>query len=317
MASFAPATGLVDFEEVPAILKCHACALPTIKTAVDFLVCFRSTTNHPDTLALIRSLTDTRATVESMLKDPSSRASPMRIVQAIDGYVPFLFKLMTSLNNQDPVPLDKAMTFEWNSAVDDAVYLFPELVFEIAMCLYAKGILHQREAVRLLEVDRIGNLSLAGQQFLAAAGVLDYLGATLLPKWFPQPGVENRRPVESSPAWCLGLAAFFEGSAQCCAVVKALTKGGTEVAPPYVVLSKLCTGIADKCTTAFDVIDPPILSFVGSAFTECVGFTKEIATALANYYHAQIQYQNGECGLAIAYFRKALVSRLALSRRCV
>jgi hypothetical protein len=307
MSSFTEGSAIVDYDEVPAILKVQSCTVPDIAAAVDFLLCFRSTTNDPSTLELVRSLTDTRAVMKEMLHDSKANGPPTRTIQAIDNYLPHLFRLMTSLNNQDPVPLDKALSFVWSSAVDHSEYNFGELVFELSMALYAKAVMHQREAVRLLDVDRMGNLSAAGQQFLTAAGVMDYLGAVLLPKWFPTPGVVNRRPVESSPTWCLGLAAWFEASAQSCAIVKALTKGGTEVLPPYPILSKLCTGVVEKCRIAFDTIEAPVLSFVGNPFTDYIGFMREVNIALANYYNAEVQYHSAECGQAMSYYRKALV----------
>lgn len=104
----------------------------------------------------------------------------------------------------------------------------------------------------------------------------------------------------------MGLAAFFEASAQCCAIAKALTKGGTETPPPYAVLSKLSVGVVDKCRLALDTIEPPVLAFVGTAFHECVAFMKELNIALANYYHAEVHYAAGECGLAISYYRRAM-----------
>ena len=172
--------------------------------------------------------------------------------------------------------------------------------------------MHQREACRLLEVDRVNNLSAAGQQYLAAAGVMEYLGTVLLPKWFPTPGVLTRRPVECSPTWCLGLAWLFEASAQSCAVVKALTKGGTETLPAYAIMTKISMSVVEKCQSSLDVIEPAVLAFVGPAFSGYVGYIREIHHALAFYYYGEMQFHADECGLAMSYYRRAKVRLLLL-----
>ena len=128
----------VDFDEVPAILKSHPVSLPDSQSDIDYLLCFRTTTNDPNTLALVRSLTDTRTEAVAMIKASQTNGPPTRTIQSIDSYLPHLFRLLVSLNNQDPVPLDKTLSFTWQSAIDQSPYSFPELVFELVMVLYTK-----------------------------------------------------------------------------------------------------------------------------------------------------------------------------------
>ena len=148
--------------------------LPVCKHTTDFVRSFQaSTAHHPESRALVERLTACRARVAYVLS-----AADVKIpekVEAVQQYLPPLFALFHSLNRQDRVLLDVPLMFEWRGAFcfsPETFTKFPEVIYEVLMTLHALAILHHCQAWEALSASFVNNVSYAGQQFLASAGIM-------------------------------------------------------------------------------------------------------------------------------------------------
>jgi len=227
----------------------------------------------------------------------------------VDHHLPQLFKLMVSLNSQPPVRLETALIFTWQSEFDLCHFTYQELVFELAMMLYTKAILQHKEANRLYRDNLTLNCGQAGQLYLSAAGILQYLGEVLLPKWITQTGPV--RPPAVSANFCLFLANYFELVAQSSAIVKMMSKPVAEGASrPFGLLGKLCQALVDRAIVALDQLsaDRDISARMHkdrADIIEMVCYYREVGTALAVYYLGESYRIKNETGIALTYLHKA------------
>lgn len=175
---------------------------------------------------------------------------------------------------------------------------------------------------------------------------MDYLGTTLIAKWFAREG-SPRRPAEASPALCLFLANLYEACAQSCAVIKTLHKAGYKDGqgggsipvspsvvgtgqtspsfelppppgppPPFAVLTKLCKAVHERCIVALDQLhaDAEAPVRLGSGLLEFISYFREIHLALAHLFQGQAARATDDCGLVIGQLNKAKVLHICIHK---
>lgn len=206
----------------------HEFYLPKTKI-IDFNNTFKGYLENEETLKFLTCLSDSRAT---MAKELQSYSTPMeQKLSAIDTYFPLIFKLLESLANQPPVAIDRPIYFDWKGGVSniDPFSSYTDFVYEVAMVLHTKAVLHYLIASE--QAKEISGVNSAGQQFMIAASVLEYLATTLLPRWHETYStMKSARPAEVNEQFCLGMAALCRSTAARMTLIKAFVKeGGTSM----------------------------------------------------------------------------------------
>jgi hypothetical protein len=197
------------------------------------------------------------------------------------------------------------MSFSWKGSFTTLADFtqIPVLIYDIVMVLHAKAILHHALAQQLLQSDFDGSLTAAGQQLLAAAGIMEYLGATLLPQWLVSTSTAIR-PLETSEHACSALADIYQAEAQQMAITKALSKdGGT---PPG-VLVKLCIAYIRSLDQGIDkFLKGPGDSRV-SVDSYLLAFNREFIAALIYFFSGESYRAKEDAGIAVGYYNESKV----------
>ena len=225
----------------------------------------------------------------------------LEIIESVDHYLSILLPFFNSLKNQTSVRLDAEMIFEWVGSFSNnkIAQRFPDVIFEVAMTLHTKAILHYNLAKQLLYSDPTGNLPVAGQHLHAAAGVMDYLASVLLPQWINS----TKRPPEANASVCKAMADLFTAETQHMVVAKKALDGG--------VASMLTVKL---CVSALRVVDEGLDRFESINKEEiCFGlynpiFNRTFYAALVYFYSGEVaRTKNNDVGIALGYYRESLV----------
>jgi hypothetical protein len=270
---------------------------------IDYQRIFHSSICSVVSHRLVTSLTNTRRSMAARLSAPGT--SIQEKLDSVNEYIPHILKLFHSLKNQAPVRLDAGMMFEWKGSfsVNGAPCKFPEIIYEVAMTLHAKAVLHYNLGCYLLSLDLNSNLSSAGQHFLSAAGIMEYLASHLLPQWLSQ--LQIVRPPETNATICRAMADLFQGEAQQLAVVKAMQKpGGTSNA----ILTKLCVAVLRIFDQGMDALQ--IANGINTAIDAHIPyFNRTFYAALSYYYNAEFyrlkEEPEPQTGIALGLFRES------------
>ena len=279
-------------------LRVHEC---------DVVSCFKSSASSEESSNFIEHLSSVRRSMVLEIRAVGSSSASK--LSCVEQYIPLVFRLMESLNNQPAVVLDRVLLFEWKGALtterDPA--RFEEIIYDLIMSLHAKAFLHYRIANELLSSD-ISSINVANSHFLDAAGVMKFLHTSLLPRW---PNRINKRnlPPECCEGICLMFDHYFTALAQILAVVKAMSKeGGT---PPGLMV-KLCQAVVHELESATSLLVRGIGPFGNKIDSNGLklnfALLREVYQAYAYKYQAEVMMASCETGAAIAYCRKALVS---------
>jgi hypothetical protein len=266
---------------------------------VDYQASFVSSSGSEDAKNLCSNLNAARK--QLLIELASASPSQNLRLSCIDAYLPLLSILISSLNSQPPVTIERQLSFEWYGAFANGptvVYSQShELIFELSMVLHTKAVIHYLYAYELLQGDIGTNLQVAGQNLRTAAGILRYMANVLLPKWAAGPQGKGSRPPEVDEAVCLAYAELFTASAQQMAFVKALTKIGGS--PPG-ILCKVGIGVVSIITGNYDPVR--LLPEVKHHYS----VLREFYKGLAYRYQAEISSMNNDKGIAIGYCNESL-----------
>jgi hypothetical protein len=271
------------------------------KIPVNFQKIFHPSICSEESNLLISNLEKSRLKMAKQLELVSATVSEK--LDSVNEYLPLIEKLFNSLKNQPPVRLDAAMMFHWVGSFSEVenISKFPEIIFEVTMVLHAKAVLHHCLAWYMLNLDLSSNLSSAGQHFLTAAGIMEFLASSHLPQWLSMPGIV--RPPETNAAVCRGMADIFSGQAQQMAVVKAMQKpGGT----PNSIMVKLCVAVLRITDSGIDSLNT-VSSLKLAIDPEIPLFNRTFAAGLAYFYNAETYKlkEEQETGVALGFYRES------------
>ena len=282
------------------------CAGPTYKFSlprasgkpVDFIKILHSSVCSEESYNMTQTLHNTRLNMVTRLATKDKAL--MEIIDSVDKYLLVLHPFFNSLKNQTSVRLDAEMAFEWLGSFSNTkvAQRFPDVIFEVAMTLHTKSILHYNLAKQLLYLDPVGNLPVAGQHLHAAAGVMDYLGSVLLPQWINS----AKRPPEVTVSVCKAMADLFTAETQHMVVAKKALDGG--------VVSMLTVKL---CISALRVVDEGLDRFESISKEDlCFGlynpiFNRTFYAALAYFYSGEVARLKDDVGIALGYYRESMV----------
>ena len=147
------------------------CAGPSFKFSlpkvsgkpVDFIRILHSSVCSEESYDMAQALHNTRLNMVTRLSTKDRALA--EIIESVDHYLFVLHPFFNSLKNQTSVRLDAEMIFEWIGSFSNnkVAQRFPDVIFEVAMTLHTKAILHYNLAKQLLNSDPAGNLPVAGQ----------------------------------------------------------------------------------------------------------------------------------------------------------
>jgi hypothetical protein len=221
-------------------------------------------------------------------------------IKSVNEYLIYILPFFNSLKNQPAVRLDSLMLFEWIGAFsgDRKSQKFPDVIFEVAMTLHAKSVLHYCLGRQVFKADPIHNFAVAAQNFQTAAGVMDYMATILLPQWL----TAVKRPAEADIIVCRAMADFFTADTQYMAVVKESMKGG-DVGPLTIKLCVSALRTVDEGLDRFETIRKDELCF-GS---DIPLFNRTFYAALAYFYSGEAaRLKDDNVGIALGYYREAI-----------
>ena len=266
---------------------------------VDFVKIFHSSICSTDSYQLIGRLYNSRKHLVTQLL--SSSASLSEKLHSIDDYIQYVVPFFNSMKNQGSVRLDVEMMFEWTGAFssDRRIQKFPDIIFEVAMVLHTKAVLHHCLGRQLLYSDPTNNVAVAGQNFHAASGIMDYLASILLPQWT----TTAKRPIETNIMFCRAMREFFTAEAQQMAVVKETQKTGGSLSS---LMARLCVAALRATDEGLDHLDKvPKESHIFP--TEVAIFNRTFYASLAYYYSGELaRIKEEAAGLALGYYRESL-----------
>lgn len=221
-------------------------------------------------------------------------------IKSVNEYLIYILPFFNSLKNQPAVRLDSLMMFEWIGAFsgDRKSQKFPDVIFEVAMTLHTKAVLHYCLGRHVFKADPIHNFAAAAQNFQSAAGVMDYMATILLPQWL----TAAKRPAEADINVCRAMADFFTADTQFMAVVKESLKGG-DVGPLTIKLCVSALRTVDEGLDRFETIRKDDLCF-GS---DIPLFNRTFYAALAYFYSGEAaRLKDDNVGIALGYYREAI-----------
>ena len=267
---------------------------------VDFVKIFHSSISSTESYELIGRLHLARKYMVSQLV--STDASNAEKLHSVNDYIVYLVPFFNSMKNQGSVRLDAEMMFEWTGAFSAkrTSTSFPDIIFEVAMVLHTKSVLHHRLGRQMLYSDPTNNVAVAGQNFHEAAGIMDYLATILLPQWTNT----AKRNMECNIQFCKGMGDIFTSEAQQMAVMKETQKVSGSVSS---LMARLCVSVlrtTDEGMDHFDKVPREEYSFP----MEYPLFTRTFFAALAYYYTGELSRLKGdEAGVALGYYRESLL----------
>lgn len=271
----------------------------------DLLVPFKHSIGQPAASAFIHALHDTRL---AMVKELQSNNEYDLKLRAVDDYLSHCKKFL-DLAASNEIRIDSLLSFDWKGAVTlaEGPSKYGEIAYDLAMTLHAKAIIHYLIGKKLSK--HTITLAPAGQNFITAACIMEYLRDSLLPSWKASSDKSYYlRPPEVNEQVCTYLCSLFKLAAQQVSIAKAVFKeGGTGSN----VMVKLCSGCLDEaraCVRHYQAVTPEIRAKVDSSVLSSVGLLREIMESLCYYYQGKSFQEKNETGKAVGCFRKAKVS---------
>ena len=267
---------------------------------IDFVKIFHSSICSKDSFELVGRLYNSRKNLASQLLSSGSSLSDK--LHSVDDYILYIMPFFSSMKSQGSVRLDMEMIFEWTGSFSPGrkSEKFPDIIYEVAMVLHTKAVLHHCLGRQLLYSDPTNNIAAAGQNFHIAAGIMDYLASILLPQWT----TTAKRPIETNIIFCRAMREFFTAEAQQMAVVKETQKLGGSLSS---LMARICIAVLRATDEGMDHLDHlPKESYVFP--TEIMIFNRTFYASLAYFYSGELARLKGEAvGLASAYYQQSLL----------
>ncbi len=111
----------------------------------------------------------------------SNTESSQSKLNAVDLYLPLIWQLLNSLNNQAPVPIDRPLAFQWRGCLAEGLMFSncKDIIFELIMTLHCRATLLYNSAAEMLVVDPTA-VQAAGGRLREAAGIMHFLANNLV-----------------------------------------------------------------------------------------------------------------------------------------
>lgn len=302
----------MDQDFISTCLYLNDIKLPTTYTNVFFDQCFKSSSKTDESRNFIASLSCAQKDFINKLNQQNTDL--LSVISSIDCYLPLLFFLLNSLQNQNQVNVDFLLCFRWHGAITASPNITSSevIIFDLINVIHTKAIAHYKVALNSLKNDN-RNLNFAGQHLMTAAGVMRFLASDLIPKWLSRPSVV---PPEANETMCYALECFFKACAQKCALVKAVLKEvESQVATPPQVLCKLSCAVVEQCSLCLNtalLLDTKYMALVDRELLLCAAFHRDWFSSLACLYQGDYCRAKEQIGQSLGYYAKA--KRLLLAQ---
>jgi len=241
------------------------------------------------------------------------------VFTAIERYLPHLFGLVVSVEENSKLRLNSPLKFSWSSSFDNKAkpHLFHCYTyrFEVIMVCILFGYAHINKARELMETcgDAVSGSSFdeaskkAVQLLRTAAGIFDYVATRELPRWTDLP---KALPLEINAAICNALIDY------CCACAQMITmKKGVITGTSNAVLAKLAADVANKCES-FYVTFRKLPEYKEDLFTPFKNFLSSLnglMRATMYKFLGQAEYEKENYGVAVAYLNASKEALKSLS----
>jgi hypothetical protein len=209
----------------------------------------------------------------------------------------------------DAARLDERLQFEWKSGIEStktassfsSEALMYELVMTVACAALATGGAGCDSSVA-------GDFAGAGKQFKISAGIWQYLGQDLLPKWIARgsDALQKELPIEATTGVADAMTKLNLAYAQQM-VVSAALKNNNKTS--YSLMAKLTLGISELIDEAVKVFNKKASeqkARMDAEFFTLLKFSMEYQDFLSMYFTARATWEdNHEYGMAIAMMKEA------------
>lgn len=289
-------TGTLSDQTIGACLSFYHFSHP-FGVSQDIQGCFSSSIKDEESSNFIKNLSESRNVMTQEIQGGSPSASK---ISAIDHYIPYAFRLMESLNNQETVYLSKPMEFDWRGGFTTSIerVKYREVIYDIIMALHSKAIFHHRMAAEIVLAD-INNVGQSSQHLRAAAGIMEYINQSLFPRWVSARLRENLPPECMSPV-CMAMFHYFNAMAQMLAIIKADQKvGGT----PPALMTKLCLAVVKEFDASIDILVRQTADVIKLDIPQLLvhfGALRELSKAIAFKFQAESLLAQAEKGVGPA-----------------
>ncbi|KAF2075907.1 hypothetical protein CYY_002798 [Polysphondylium violaceum] len=159
------------------------------------------------------------------------KSSPSTIISACEKYLPDLYGLMISVEDNNSLRLNEQLCFSWSSINSkSSFYTGYSLRFELIMNLVVFGLAHYNRASEINdstnEANFDENAKLIVNHLKIASGIFDFIARVELSRWMNPP---EDRPLECTTNFSIALSSLCVSLANCVTVRKA-TKQKTSTA---------------------------------------------------------------------------------------
>lgn len=278
------------------IVKMREMKIPVMTNKVDFTTSFYHSMTEA-AFELLKNLTKKRADIVAAFKPDSSGSNPTDQLSLVDTYLEDLWTLVSSLNMQAQVKLDRPLRFDW------ACYLYTAahetnassagVTFELMMTLHLKASLHYHIARSDISTD-YRNVSEASKHLCIASGVMSYIEVSIAGLF---PDMVNR-PSEMKTAYCAFLRKYYLACAQQMFSLKAILSSNP-------LSAKITLSVSEMLTDLMGLV--PVTGFEG--LFDHLGFMRSFSSALGFKLRAEALLSKSETGQAMgcAKFASALL----------
>lgn len=246
---------------------------------------------------------------ESLSKSTISYES---VTNASKAYIPQINQVLAACKVQpDAARLDERLHFEWKSGVETSklatTFKSEALMYELVMTVACEAL---GTAGMGCDSSVAGEFTSAGKHFKGAAGIWQYLGQDLLPKWISRGSSVDQKelPVEATPGVADALTILYLACAQQMIVSTALAKNSK---PSYSLMAKLTLGIAEQIDDAVKLFRTKAgeqMQRIDATFFTLLAFQAQYQRALSSYFLARAAWDEREYGVAIALLHEATVA---------
>lgn len=271
---------------------------PMIKESFDFIQCFYCSAGEESVMDFVKNLSHAREQMKDALA--SAHLNSTSCLEAIDAYIPLLWRLLASLDGQDPVKVESPLRFVWRGSVihgnpklDSLTYA--DVIFELIMSLHSKGVVTANLAAEIAESDA-SSVNKAAACLREASAIMKYLASNLIPRWKTR---SNYRycPPETDSLYCDYLAEYLMASSNQMCAAKAL-----QGSAPVGLLASLCLTVTrsmESCLKALSVSGLSIKDLDPGSRNHA-GIMREFFSALVYRYQAETYMAKNETGIVIA-----------------
>jgi len=225
-------------------------------------------------------------------------------------YVPAVNQVLWTCKMQpDAARLDERLQFEWKSGIETSrtasSFLSEALMYELVMTVACAALATGGAGC---DSSVSGDFAAAGKQFKVAAGIWQYLGQDLMPKWIARgsDALQKDLPIEASTGVADAMTQLNLAFAQQM-IVSAALKNNTKTS--YSLMAKLTLGISELIDDAVKVFNRKASEQKARMDPECftlLKFTLEYHSFLSMYFTARATWEdNHEYGMAIAMMKEA------------